>query len=133
MKHQLYNKVGQAVGEYDDNTKTYTSLRSKLKGEIFIKKNWFDGKRIDLPIAIDEAILDRLIKFGCKTINILIIGVRERSYVVSFKPEWILHNSAKINYDKYNKQGKNITHFSDQVVFDASKGIIGGSKQKRLN
>ncbi len=128
MKHQLYNKIGQAVGEYDDSTKTYISSRDKSKGEIFIKKNWFEGKRLELPIAIDTPILQKLIQMGCKTIQVLIMGVKERSYMVSFSPEWILDNSININYDssKMNKYG-------NQLVFDASKGVIGGIKQKALD
>ncbi len=129
MKHQLYNKMGQAVGEYDDCTKIYNSVRSKSKGEIFIKKNWFEGKRMELPIAIDVSILNKLIQMGCEAIHILIMGVRERSYVVSFNPKWILENGVEINYDK-TRQGKNITHFSNQIVWDADKGV--GVNQKTL-
>ena len=132
MEHQLYNKLGQGVGKYDDQKKAYTSIRDSKKGEIFIKKNWFDGKRLELPIAIDERILIELIQYGCMVIQILILGVKERSYLVSFKPEWIRENGVKISYDKYNRQGKNITHFGNQIVFDASKGVVGGASQKTL-
>ena len=131
MKHQLFNSMRQAVGEYDDISKVYWTQRNSKRGEIFIKKNWFGGRRLDLPIAIDRVILGRLLNVGCQTIQIMILGVKERSYVVSFSPKWILENSVDINYDK-TKQGRNITHFGNQIVFDASKGVIGGSEQKTL-
>lgn len=131
MEHPLHNQIGQIVGQYDDYTKTYHSIRDKSKGEIFLKKQWFEGKYLSLPIALDAPILQKLIQIGCKTIHILIMGVRERSYMVSFSPEWILENGVEINYDRYNKQGKNITHFSNQLVFDADKGV--GINQKTLN
>lgn len=126
MKHPIHNTIRQIVGEYDDYTKTYHSVRDKSKGEIFIKKNWFEGKFISLPIAIDKAILDRLIKFKCQTIQILILGVKERSYVVSFSPKWILKNSVEIDYDK----SKMARRYGVQLVFDASKGV--GINQKTL-
>jgi len=131
MKHQIYNKLGQIVGEYDDITKIYSTIRDKRKGEIFIKKNWFGGKYIKTPVAIDKAILDTLIKFGCKSIQILILGVSNQSYVVSFNPQWIKDNGRIINYDVI-KQGRNITHFGTQIVWEMDDGLIGGSKQTLL-
>ena len=103
----------------------------KIKGEIFIKKNWFGGKYIKTPVAIDKAILDTLIKFGCKSIQILILGVSNQSYVVSFNPQWIKDNGRIINYDVI-KQGRNITHFGTQIVWEMDDGLIGGSKQTLL-
>jgi len=130
MKHQLYNRLGQPVGTFDDVTKVYDSVRSKSKGEIFFKKNWFEGRFIKTPVAIDVAILDKLLKNGCRTIRLLVMGVKTRSYAVSFDINHIVEKGIKINYDRYNKQGKNITHFSNQVVFGLEDG--SESEQKRL-
>lgn len=124
MKHKLYNKIGQIIGEYDDINKIYVTIRDKRKGEIFFKKNWFNGKYINMPIAIDKGILNTLIKKGCKTIKILILGVKTYSYLISFIPEGILKEGIEINYDKI-KQGRNYTHFGSQIVFDGNKGIKG--------
>lgn len=126
MKHSFFNKLGQAVGEYDDVTKVYWTQRNSKRGEIFIKKNWFEGKRIELPIALDAPILNKLLQIGCRTVQVLIIGVKEHSYAVSFSPEWILENSVKINYDD-----SKMARWGNQLVFDASKGI--GINQKTLN
>ena len=98
MKHRFYNKIGQEVGEYDDGIRTYTSVRSLRKGEIFVRKHWFGGKFIDIPIAIDLTILNKLIEIGCKYINIIIIGLKEHSYIVSFVPKWVKENGIVINF-----------------------------------
>lgn len=127
MEYPLYNKIGQAVGTYNEQTKIYTTIRSKLKGEIFVKKNWFDGKYVSTPIAIDSSILDNLIKRGCHRIDILIMGLKPRSFIVSFSPKWILENSVKINYDS-----SKMVRWGNQLVFDMEKGIVGGQEQKTL-
>lgn len=118
----LKNPLGQIVGDYDTSTKTYTSIRNLRKGEIFVKKQLFNGKFYKVPIAIGLDILKRLLKMGCKRINILVMGVKEHSYMVSFTPEKILSEGTKINYDVV-RQGKNITHFGNQIVFNLENGV----------
>lgn len=131
MKHKLYNKLSQEVGEYDDVSKVYMSIRDSRKGEIFFKKHWFDNRYINTPIAIDVDILNKLIKGGCERIDILIIGVKEHSFIVSYQPKWIKDNGKLINYD-LARQGRNVTHFNNQLVFGIEDGLIGGPEQQKL-
>lgn len=131
MKYPFTNSRGQVVGEFDYNNKVYTSRRSKLKGEIFCKKNWFDGKYIELPISIDKSILDKLIQMGCEQIVIIISGLKEEPYLISVTPHYIVSNGVTINYDKRDKQGKNYTGFGEQIVFEI-KGKEADLEQTRL-
>lgn len=133
MKHKLYNKLGQEVGEYDGSSRVYFTTRDLRKGEIFVRKHWFGGKYIDSPIAIDTFILEKLLQGGCRRVDILISGLKEHSFIVSYAPKWIKENSKSINFDRYNKQGKNITHFGNQLVFDIKEGLVGGPSQKTLD
>lgn len=129
---KFYNPLYQEVGEYNKITKIFFTTRDKRKGEIFIKKHWFEGKFIVTPIAIDKRNLKTLLKMGCKYIDVLILGVKRQSYVVRFNPGWILSNGVTINYDLV-RQGRNITNFGTQVVFDLEGGVVGGNIQKTLN
>jgi len=130
MKSEFRNLNGQVVGEFDSTTQIYTTIRDKRRGEIFIKKNWFGGKFMKTPIAIDKRILGKLLNKGCKTIRMIVMGLKTSSYVVLFDILWVLENSEKINYDII-KQGKNFTNFGSQLVFDLEKGLP--EKQSKLN
>ena len=110
------------MGEFDTVSRTYTSVRDKSKGEIFLKKQWFNGKFYQTPVAIDLTILHRLLKMRCERIDLLILHHKERAYMVSFTPEEILSKGTEINYDKITPEGKNITNYNIQIVFDLEQG-----------
>jgi len=132
MKRPISNTRGQNVGVYDDITGVYWTQRDAKKGEIFLRKHFFDGKYMEVPIAIDTAILTRLLSVGLKRIDIVIKGHRMYSYVVSFNPRDILSQGVKINYDKRNKDGQNYTGFGEQIVFDAKIGVENKPSQTKL-
>lgn len=131
MKHKLYNKLGQPVGEYDDVTKVYWTDRDAKKGELFLKKHWFGGVYFKTGTAIDVDILNKLVEHDCRYIHIRVFNLGKRPFIVTFTPEHINKMGKSIDYDRV-VQGKNITHFGTQIAFDIYKGIIGGPKQKTL-
>lgn len=132
MIYKLKNMRGQEVGEFDTETKVYSTIRDKNKNEIFIKKQWFNGKFYETPVGIDLRILNKLLKFRCKRIDILVLNLRARSFLVSFAPEDIFSKGTEICYDKFMGQ-KNISKYDIQVVFGLERGLVGGSNQDTLD
>ena len=106
-------------------------MRRKDRGEIFIKKNYFKGTFMKIPVAIDIKILDKLLEVNCKLIELLIMGVKDKSYVVQIFPERIAFKGVGINYDR-RKFGQNYSGWGKQIVFGLEWGVIKENKQKKL-
>ncbi len=121
MKHYQYtNPKGQEVGFVEDNM--YKTVRKMNRGEIFLKKRYFNGKLIDNAIAIDIPILEDLYKKRVPLMEATIIGVKEHSFRKYIPIETIMLKGEKICFDKRNKEGCNITGFNQQMVFSYEWG-----------
>lgn len=125
----ITNARGQYCG-YVDN-KIYYTRRDKSKGEIFIKKNWFYGKYIHKPIAIDKSILNMLIRNKIQKIVVTLIG-DGKTRNIEFNSDDINKEGMEICYDKRNVYGQNFTGFSKQIVFDVCDGKVLEPYQKKL-
>jgi len=119
-----YNTRGQQVGIYDTETKTYHTKRYAERGQIFLKKNMFNGKYKERAIAIDRSILKSLIAKNCEWIVFTIIGVEKWAYSVRIKPRDIILKGVIINFDKTNKYGVNYTGFGEQYVISSVSDCI---------
>jgi len=107
MLKELHNSRGQEVGFFDTEEKTYHTKRYAQKGQIFLRKNFFNGEKKERAIAIDKKILGELFYQKCQKIIFLIVGINNTSYSVWIKPEEIATKGIKINYDKRNVDGAN--------------------------
>jgi hypothetical protein len=120
MKFNIKNTRGQIVGYVQDNI--YFTQRDVKRGEIFIKKHFFNNVYMLTPIAIDTDILERLIKAKVSKSRIMIMNLFAHSFVVEFDNEDIMKRGVEINYDKRNVEGQNVTGFGSQIVFDMAWG-----------
>jgi len=132
MLRPIRNKRSQICGYIDIDKRAYFTTRRKEKDEIFLKKNWFDGKYIHTPIAIDKYILGVLKKNNIGEIIVTIIGIERLSYEITFSTDWVINNGVEINFDKKNKLGQCYTGFSSQIVFEADKSKVPDNFQKTL-
>ncbi len=115
----MYNSRGQNVGIYDDDSEIYYTKRFSHKGQVFLKKNVFNGHLKERAIAIDKAILAQLLSTGCKKVVFLIIGIESAPYSVEINALEILERGVVINYDKRNAEGQNRTGFGNQFVISS--------------
>ena len=121
MRTEIKNTRNEIVGYIENNT--YFTQRDKLKSEIFLRKQTFNDKFFETPVAIDKAILERLLRQKINKTRMLIINLENKSFLVEFDNEEFLREGVEINYDKRNKFGENYTKFSTQIVFDIAKGV----------
>lgn len=129
MKNYQYtNPRGQEVGFVEKNM--YKTIRRMDKGEIFLRKRYFNGKLIDNAIAIDMPILEDLYKKGVPLMEATIIGVKKHSFKKYIPIETIMLQGEKICFDKRNKEGQNVSGFGIQIVFSYDWG--SDEVQKKL-
>lgn len=119
-----YNRRSQIVGIYNPETRTYHTKRYMIKGQIFLRKNIFSGKVKERAIAIDRDILASLLAQNCKKIVFTLIGVKKRAYSVYIRPQDVLMNGIKVNFDKTNKEGVDYTGFGEQYVISSVSDCI---------
>ena len=125
----ITNARGQYCGYIDKGV--YYTKRDKSKGEVFIKKNWFYGKYIHKPTAIDKSILEMLIRN--KIYKIVVNLIRDgKTRNIEFESNRIMNEGMEICYDKRNVYGQNYTGYSKQVVFDICDGRVLEPCQKKL-
>ncbi len=129
--NEIKNSRGQIIGEVID--RVYNTSRNKSKGEIFVFKQTFGNKFFETPVAIDKAILERLIRTNVKKTRMLIINLEKSSFVVEFDNETFLREGVEINYDKRNAYGQNYTSFGSQIVYDLRKGNRIYSEKDKLS
>ena len=130
MRSPITNSRGQICGEVIDGI--YNTSRDRSKGEIFLKKQNFAGKHFEIPVAIDKAILERLLRANVRKTRMLIINLEKNSFVVEFDNEEFLKEGAEINYDKRNAFGQNVTGFGSQIVYGLEKGKRIYPEKERL-
>lgn len=120
------NPKGQEVGWIDGNC--YKTTRSMSKDQIYRFKHHFGGKYLKLPIGIQKTILDRLKTLKIVYVDVLIIGIEERSYWTRTKVEDIYKEGVLIKEDMGNS---NITKWGFQVIWSVH-GKRLDYKQKQL-
>jgi len=119
-----YNSRGQIVGLYDLETQTYYTKRYMIKGQIFLRKNMFNGQFKERAIAIDRDILASLLARNCNWVIFTLIGVEKYAISVKIKPQDIVTRGVKINFDKTNKDGREYTGFGEQYVISSISDCI---------
>lgn len=124
MLLNMKNARGQVCGIYNTDTKTYHSKRYVARGQLFLRKNKFEGQLKERAIAIDRNIISSLLKDGCEWVVFTIIGLEEKAYSVKIKLQDILTKGVKINYDKTNKDGVEYTGFGEQYVVSSVTDCI---------
>ena len=124
MRLNIKNSRGQIVGIYDTATQTYHTKRDVMRGQVFLKKNMFNGQRKERAIAIDRAILKQLLAQKCKKVIFTIMGVEKYAYSVFITPEDIAMKGVKINFDKKNEKGEAYTGFGEQYVVSSVSDCI---------
>ena len=116
MRIPITGPRGLVIGYVHGNT--YETVRRKEKGQIFMKKQFFDGKFINVGVAVDKALMNRLSAGKVEKVEFTIIGVERYSFRCWISISDILSKGVTIKYDKRNAQGQNYTGFSEQVVVD---------------
>ena len=125
----IKNARGQYCGYVDKGI--YYTRRDKSKGEMFIKKNWFYGKYIHKPIAIDKWIVELMLKNNV-TKSVITILNDGKTRNVEFDLNKVKEDGKDICYDKRNAEGQNYTGFRKQIVFDVCDGKVLEPYQKKL-
>ena len=93
------NPKGQDVGHISGES--YITSRDARKGQIYLLKHYFNGKYIELPIGIQRSILDRLRDSKViKYIDVIILGIEERSYMTRTLIEDIYKEGVLVKEDK---------------------------------
>lgn len=124
MLLNIYNQRGQICGIYDTRDYTYHTKRTSSKGQIFLRKNTFNGQLKERAVAIDRNILSSLLSKGCKKVIFTILGLEKNAYSVWITPEDIATKGVKINYDKTNGLGAEYTGFGEQYVISTVSDCI---------
>ena len=109
MKVKIYNRRGQWVGDYDTITKTYTTQRDYLKGQIFRHPKYKNA------VGLDKAILKKLEAYGCEKIRVLIINLKKHSFYKEIGLKEFIEKSKDFCADKYAEK-RNLTFYSSQKI-----------------
>jgi len=104
--------VGRVIGN------SYITTRDARRGQIFLIKHNFDGKHMELPVAIQREILREIAKKGIKYVDVVISGIEAKSYITRTKVEDIINEGVLIKEDRGNS---NVTKWGWQYVWDVAK------------
>ena len=107
------NPKGQEVGQIEGNS--YKTSRSAKEGQIYLYKHRFGGKYFKMAVGIQKSILDTLKRLKISFVDIIIIGIEERSYLTRTKVEDIIKDGVEIKEDRGNS---NITKWGRQYIWD---------------
>ncbi len=124
---EFRNPKGQGVGQIEGDA--YKTIRSAKEGQIYLYKHRFEGKYFKMAVGIQKSILDRLMRLKINFVDIIIIGIEDRSYLTRTRVEDIYEEGVLIKEDRGNS---NITKWGWQYIWDVADKKVD-LKQKTLN
>jgi len=109
-------EVGTIVGD------TFVTTRDVMKGQVYMVKKWFGGKKMEFPLAIQTKILNQLLYAKVQYIMVVVKNFEGRT--VTFKAplrhvckEGVVNTERRID--------------GSQTVWDAAQFIVD-SKQRSV-
>src|SRR3990167_6249576 len=93
---KIYSSKGDYVGDFNPDTKTYTTQRDSKQGQVFY--------HFGNALAVDTFIIKNLLKLSCKNILILGVNLKEQSFFATTTLQHFLTNSTKISYGAHGEQ-----------------------------